>query len=67
MSQIELRDAYLLANTDEIEAEWDQLQGQEKGKDVCETQVETEQASEGETSCSEGSAVSTTDTTMIRK
>ena len=55
MSQIELRDAYLLANTDEIEAEWDQLKGQEKDNDVDETVVETEQASEGETSGSEGS------------
>jgi hypothetical protein len=55
MSQIKLRDAYLLANTDEIEAEWNQLKGQEKDKDVCETQVETEQASEWETSGSEGS------------
>ncbi len=33
MSQIELRDAYLLANTDTIEAEWDQLKGQEKDKE----------------------------------
>jgi hypothetical protein len=33
MSQIELRDAYLLANTEEIEAEWVQLKGLEKEKD----------------------------------
>ncbi len=55
MSQIELRDAYLLANTEEIEAEWVQLKGLEKEKDVCEMQVNTVQASEGETSGSEGS------------
>ena len=41
MSQVELRDAYLLANTEEIEAEWVQLKGLEKEKDMCEMQVDT--------------------------
>jgi hypothetical protein len=51
MSQIELRDGYLLANTELIEAEWSLLKSQEKGKDAVETQHE----SEVETSDGEGS------------
>jgi hypothetical protein len=51
MTELELRDAYLLANKDAIEAEWDQLQGNDKGKEA----VETEETSDGETSGSEGS------------
>jgi hypothetical protein len=51
MSQLELRDAYLLTNKDAIEAKWDQLQGKDKGKEA----VATEDTSEGETSDGEGS------------
>ena len=52
MTQIELRDAYLLANTDIIEAEWDDLQVKAKGKE----EVANDESSEGETSeGSEGS------------
>jgi hypothetical protein len=51
MSQLELRDAYLLAKADGIEAEWNQLQGKEKGKEA----VVTEDTSEGYTSDGEGS------------
>jgi hypothetical protein len=50
-SQLELRDAYLLANADGIEAEWNQLQGKKKGKEA----VVTEDTSEGYTSDGEGS------------
>ncbi len=52
MRQNELRDAYLLANTDKIQTEWDQLQVQQQS----EKDVESEQSSQGETdSGSEGS------------
>jgi hypothetical protein len=52
MTQIELRDAYLLANTDKIQTEWDELQLQQQR----EKDVESEQSSKGETdSGSEGS------------
>jgi hypothetical protein len=51
MSQIELRDAYLLANTGLIEAQWAELKEQEKGKES----VVTQQESEVETSDGEGS------------
>jgi hypothetical protein len=52
MTELELRDAYVLANKDAIEAEWDQLQGNDKGKDAVETE---ETSGDGETSGSEGS------------
>ena len=52
MTELELRDAYVLANKDAIEAEWDQLQGNDKGKDGVETE---ETSGDGETSGSEGS------------
>jgi hypothetical protein len=42
MRQIELRDAYLLANTELIEAEWSSLQSLEKGKKTIETEDESE-------------------------
>jgi hypothetical protein len=51
MTQIELRDAYMLANTELIEAEWSLLHSVDKGKGA----VETEHESEPETSEGEGS------------
>ena len=46
MTELELRDAYVLANKDAIEAELDQLQGNDNGKDT----VATEETSDDETS-----------------
>ncbi len=51
MSQLELRDAYLLANREAIEAERDDVQSKAKGKEA----VVTEETSGGETSDGEGS------------
>jgi hypothetical protein len=51
MSQIELRDAYLLANTELIEAEWSSLQSLQKGKET----IQTEDENEVESSDKEGS------------
>jgi hypothetical protein len=51
MSQIELRDAYVLANAELIEAEWSLLKSIEKGKDATERQDD----SDVETSDGEGS------------
>jgi hypothetical protein len=52
MTQIELRDAYLLANTDKIQTEWEALQLQEAN----EKDVQSEESSKGDTdSGSEGS------------
>ena len=52
MRQVELRDAYLLANADKIQTEWDQLQVEKQS----DKDVEAEQSSQGETdSSSEGS------------
>lgn len=48
MSQIELRDAYLLANTELIEAEWSSLKSLDNGKEAIQTEDETLVASSDE-------------------
>jgi hypothetical protein len=49
MTQIELRDAYMLANTDLIEAEWTLLKSLEKGKEASERQDDSDvETSDGE-------------------
>ncbi len=51
LSQVELRDGYLLGLSGEIEAQWSLLEGVDKGKEV----VDTKDQSEGQTSDGEGS------------